>query len=98
MTLSDLEKKAENEKGIKNRLNIGLGFNSGGGLSKSEKMGMICLELTNKFRASKNEGHLGGLPALEWSKQLHDIALGHSQNMGNGKVKFGHGGFKNRHK
>lgn len=78
MTLGDLERKSETEKGIKNRLNIGLGLKNNSKLSESEKMGMICLELTNKFRASKNEGHLGGLPALAWNQALHDIALEHS--------------------
>ena len=84
------KKNVENEKF---RTQI---INKAKGSTDSEIWGMKCLELTNKFRKSTAEGHKGGLPALRWSKELHDIALEHSQNMANGKVKFGHGGFKKR--
>ena len=40
MTISDLEKKKEGEKEMKNRLNIGLGMKTSSKLSASEKMGM----------------------------------------------------------
>lgn len=56
-------------------------------------MGIRSLDLTNKFRSAKDEGHQGGLHALRWSKELHDIALVHSKNMAEGKVPFGHDGF-----
>ena len=53
-------------------------------------MGIRALDLTNKFRAATNEGHEGNKPALSWSKELHDIAMTHSRNMGEGKVPFSH--------
>jgi uncharacterized protein YkwD len=65
----------------------------GHGKSDSEKWGIRALDLTNKFRASKNEGHEGNKSALSWSKELHDIALEHSKNMAEGRVPFGHDGF-----
>lgn len=62
----------------------------------SERLGIRALDLTNKFRAATNEGHVGNLPALSWNKELHDIALVHSKDMAEGRVPFGHQGFNER--
>ena len=64
--------------------------------SQSEMLGIRALDLTNQFRAATNEGHEGNKPALRWSKELHDIAMTHSKNMGTGKVPFSHDGFNER--
>jgi len=34
------------------------------------------------------------MKSLEWSPILYEIALEHSKNMAEGKVPFGHQGFK----
>ena len=54
------------------------------------RLGMKALDQTNEFRKSH------GLPALLWSQHLHDIAMEHSYNMHEKKVKFGHDGFSER--
>ena len=54
------------------------------------RLGMKALELTNEFRKSHQ------LPALLWSQALHDIAMEHSYNMHEKRVKFGHDGFSER--
>lgn len=69
---------------------------AGTNLSDSERWGLRCLELTNKFRKEKSNWHDGGKPALQWNKQLHDIALVHSIEMAEGKVPFGHAKFDER--
>jgi uncharacterized protein YkwD len=60
------------------------------GKGPSEQMGIRALDLTNKFRAEHN------LPALRWNQEIHNIAWGHSKNMGDGKVPFSHDGFAER--
>lgn len=57
-------------------------------IAKAER---IILELVNKHR-KKND-----LPKLKAIDELTEIAEKHSKNMGDGKVKVGHGGFDNRY-
>jgi len=88
VTVADLQKKIDEETmGRNNATQAG---------SQSERWGIRALDLTNKFRAATNEGHDGNKPALRWSKELHDIAMTHSKNMGTGKVPFSHDGFHDR--
>jgi len=47
-------------------------------------------QLSNAFRASQ------GLPALAWSAALCDIGRGHSRDMSEKRVPFGHAGFDAR--
>ena len=56
----------------------------------SDKIGVKCLELTNKFRAKHN------LPPLKWNDDIWRISLTHSKDMGNKRVPFGHQGFEAR--
>ena len=88
MTVADLQKKIDQETMVRN--------NATQAGSQSEMMGIRALDLTNKFRAATNEGHDGNKPALRWSKELHDIAMTHSKNMGMGLVPFSHQGFNER--
>ena len=55
-----------------------------------DKIGKKCLELTNAFRAKHH------LPPLLWDDAIWKISLGHSKNMGDRKVDFGHHGFDDR--
>ena len=55
-----------------------------------ENIGRRALELTNEFRARN------GLGALRWSQALCDIGAGHSRDMAEGRVAFGHDGFRAR--
>jgi len=55
-----------------------------------DEIGKKCLELTNIFRA-KNK-----LPPLKWDDSIWRISYGHSKNMGDKKVPFGHKGFNER--
>jgi uncharacterized protein YkwD len=55
-----------------------------------DEIGKKCLELTNAFRARN------GLRPVAWEDSVWKISYGHSQNMGNKKVKFGHDGFNDR--
>ena len=58
--------------------------------NEPETIGRRALELTNEFRA-KN-----GLGALRWSAALCAIGAGHSRDMAEGRVAFGHDGFRTR--
>ncbi len=49
-----------------------------------------AFDLVNQYRVSK------GLPAMEWSDIIADIARTHSRNMASGSVAFGHDGFADR--
>ena len=55
-----------------------------------KRHGIRCLELTNKFRNNQ------GMSNLTWNDALYNIAMVHSKNMAEGKVAFGHDGFKER--
>jgi len=55
-----------------------------------EDLGKEVLQSTNEFRKSN------GLEKLKPNEVLTRIAQQHSQNMANGKVNFGHSGFRNR--
>ncbi len=55
-----------------------------------DDIGKKCLLLTNKYREQHN------LPPLEWDDNIWQIAYGHSKNMGEGVVPFGHKGFNER--
>lgn len=55
-----------------------------------DDIGKKCLELTNIFRAKNN------LPPLKWDDSIWRISYGHSKNMGDKKVPFGHKGFNQR--
>merc|ERR1712093_902716 len=57
---------------------------------KKQQLGREMLKLTNEFRKSE------GLGALDWHVGMLTPANEHSRNMGDGKVKFGHGGFQQR--
>ena len=50
------------------------------------------LAQTNNFRKTK------GLAALTMREDLNAIAQKHSENMANGRTRFGHGGLKQREK
>lgn len=94
VTVADLQKKIDEETRMRNNAHFVGKDGRGGG--DSERWGLRCLELTNQFRASTNEGHAGNKPALAWSQPLHDIAYEHSVNMAEGRVPFGHAGFDDR--
>ena len=49
-----------------------------------------AFELSNNFRASQ------GLRPLVWNEGLSEIGIGHSRDMAEGKVPFGHEGFEKR--
>lgn len=49
-----------------------------------------AFDLVNEYRASK------GKPALVWSSEIANVARGHSENMSDGSVAFGHDGFATR--
>lgn len=51
----------------------------------------VVLKLTNNLRKSR------GLSMLKMHPEISKVALHHSQNMANGKVEFGHGGFDKRY-
>ena len=55
-----------------------------------DEIGKKCLELTNIFRAKHK------LPPLKWDDSIWRISYGHSKNMGDKKVPFGHKGFNER--
>jgi uncharacterized protein YkwD len=55
-----------------------------------KRLGIRSLELTNNFRRTR------GMPELTWNDELYKLAMGHSQNMAEGKVPVGHDGFKDR--
>jgi uncharacterized protein YkwD len=55
-----------------------------------QKIGKESLTLTNEFRKKQ------GLKPLVWSQALCTIGQGHSKDMGDGKVPFGHAGFDKR--
>lgn len=59
-------------------------------VSTQDLIGKKCLELTNEFRKKH------GLAPLEWEHTVWEVALSHSKNMGDKKVKFGHDGFRER--
>ena len=82
VTVDDLQKKIDGDTMARNNATVAN--------SDSERWGIRALDLTNKFRAATNEGHVGNLPALSWNKELHDIALVHSIDMAEGRVPFGH--------
>ena len=56
----------------------------------NDEIGKFALKLTNDFRA-KNK-----LLPLAWDGEVWQAAYGHSKNMGERKVKFGHDGFNER--
>ena len=94
ITVDDLQAKIDVE--VRQRNNALFVGKDGKGGGDSEKWGIRCLEMTNRFRAEKSKWHEGKLPALSWNQALHDIALQHSINMADGKVPFGHAGFNDR--
>jgi len=53
-------------------------------------LGTEALKFSNSFRESQ------GLCKLQWNQALYSIGLLHSEDMGRGKVPFGHQGFNNR--
>ena len=88
ITMDDIQKRIDEETAIRNNAKF-----EGGVMTDSERLGIQCLDLTNKFRAAPSKWHTGSLPMLSWSKQLHDIALQHSMDMADGKVPLSHEGF-----
>ena len=56
----------------------------------ARNIALRAFHLTNEFRASQR------LPPLTWNDGLGLIGKGHSEDMGSGKVPFGHQGFNNR--
>ncbi len=64
-------------------------FGPGGVLTASEIEDQI-FDLVNRHRASLN------LNTLEWNDGVAGIARGHSQDMADGTVPFGHDGFYDR--
>lgn len=56
----------------------------------ARNIALRAFQLTNEFRASQR------LPPLTWNDGLGLIGKGHSEDMGNGRVPFGHQGFNNR--
>eukprot|EP00468_Gymnochlora_sp_CCMP2014_P008342 CAMPEP_0167767084 /NCGR_PEP_ID=MMETSP0110_2-20121227/15804_1 /TAXON_ID=629695 /ORGANISM="Gymnochlora sp., Strain CCMP2014" /LENGTH=231 /DNA_ID=CAMNT_0007655385 /DNA_START=367 /DNA_END=1059 /DNA_ORIENTATION=- len=61
-----------------------------GNVNDMDYIGQLMLKHTNEFRRENN------LPPVYWSKEITDICRVHSKFMGDGKVKFGHDGFKYR--
>lgn len=59
-------------------------------INTQDLIGKKCLELTNEFRIKHR------LAPLEWEHTVWEVALTHSKNMGDKKVKFGHDGFRER--
>jgi uncharacterized protein YkwD len=57
---------------------------------RSNTIGMRALQYTNQFRAQN------GRSALLWNQDIADLAYRHSKRMGEGKVPFGHQGFRRR--
>ena len=53
-------------------------------------IGLEALYFTNKFRKDNK------LNAVDWEENIWKICYEHSENMGKGKVKFGHAGFNER--
>lgn len=61
ITVEDLQKKIDEDTLRRNNAFVS------GNLTDSERWGLRCLELTNKFRANKSEWHDGNKPALMWN-------------------------------
>jgi uncharacterized protein YkwD len=58
--------------------------------TEARNIALRAFQLTNEFRASQH------LPPLTWNDGLSLIGKGHSEDMANGRVPFGHQGFNNR--
>jgi uncharacterized protein YkwD len=62
------------------------------GVTHLDKLGMEILQYVNEHRREKD------LPPLQINNLESSLALKHSQDMADGKVKFGHDGFNSRAK
>ena len=55
-----------------------------------EYLGRLCVDLTNKFRASER------LSVLSWSPEIHDVAQRHAEAVARGNEPFSHQNFNRR--
>lgn len=59
--------------------------------------GQTAAEIEREILRLVNEHRAGlGLAALIWNDSIAEVARGHSQDMADGKVPFGHDGFNDR--
>ena len=91
VTLADLDRRAEQPTSHVPRetYNSISSFTDPGNL-RIRAFELVIYMQSNQFRLSQ------GLRELIWNQGLSDIARGHSENMGNATVPFGHQGFSKR--
>jgi uncharacterized protein YkwD len=98
ITIADLQKKRHEEEKIRQQFRAQSSaplknpnrIASINDFFEPDRIGRDALDFTNDFRKENK------LPPLKWHQEIANIGKVHSKDMGEGKVPFGHQGFKER--